>query len=146
MQLKYIKFQFEVVEMPGLIALIIIICFVVYLVISKNTDKNNAMEIMKNYCNDEKIVKSVMANVFSCAKSYRGLLTLTDTALYFLSESKAKKYELVFKLRYEEILSHKLYIKIFIEDSNHIIYEINSDNNAVLYQQLSKFLANVSEM
>ncbi len=72
-----------------------------------------------------------------------GYLVLTDDTLNFVEANKSKELKTALCLNYSDIIFHKLYFVIFIEDNNHMVYEIKTTGMFKAYniiQEKSDFL------
>ena len=129
--------------MPGLLALLLVIVVVFLIFFSESVQKKKVDEQLHTIIGNQKVLYGSMANLTVGTGFVRGYFALTERYLYFIESKKDGTIKLTIQLKYEEIASHKLHFVLFIETSDHRVYEIKASNNTLAYNTLVNQLKKV---
>lgn len=67
-----------------------------------------------------------------------GYLALTEDTLNFIELTKSKELKTALHINYSDIIFHKFYFEIFIEASNHLVYQLKTSNMFKAYNILQE--------
>ena len=98
--------------MPGVLALLLVIVVVFLIFFSENLQKKKMEEQLNTIIGNQKVLYGSMANLTVGTGFVRGYFAITERYLYFIESKKDGTIKLTIQLKFEEILCHKLLLKV----------------------------------